>query len=155
MASKQTSQNFKFQYYIDMAKQKKIHWNVFVNLMEDLSYSNIDRLKYLNAILLVELTNSDSDMDRLKYLNVILMSKFKDSIEMKDIIESSEETEHLENTHDLDLKDETILEISNNTESIVSENERMNDETLKKFNESIQQDDIEISEINELHEVSQ
>ena len=49
MASKQTSQNFKFQYYIDMAKQKKIHWNVFVNLMEDLSYSNIDRLKYLNA----------------------------------------------------------------------------------------------------------
>ena len=47
MASKQTSQNFKFQYYIDMAKQKKIHWNVFVNLMEDLSYSNIDRLKYL------------------------------------------------------------------------------------------------------------
>ena len=58
MASKQTSQNFKFQYYIDMAKQKKIHWNVFVNLMEDLSYSNIDRLKYLNAILLVELTNS-------------------------------------------------------------------------------------------------
>ena len=52
MASKHTSQNFKFQYYVDMAKQKEIPWHVFVNLMEDLSYSDVNRLKYLNAILL-------------------------------------------------------------------------------------------------------
>ena len=83
MASQQTSKNFKFQYYVDMAKQKEIPWHVFENLMEDLSHSDLNRLKYLNAILLTELTVSYSDMDRMKYLNMILMTKFKDSLQEK------------------------------------------------------------------------
>ena len=75
-----TSQEVNFQYYVDMVKQKKIHWSVFEKLMEDMSYSDMDRLSHLNAILLTELTVSHSDTDRLKYLNVILMNKFKNSI---------------------------------------------------------------------------
>ena len=76
MASRHTSQDFNFQYYVDRVKQKEMHWHVFVKLMEDLSYSDVNRLKYLNAILLTELTVSYSVMDQLKYLNVILMGKF-------------------------------------------------------------------------------
>ena len=49
----------------DMVKQKKIPWHVFVTLMEDLSYSDVNRLKYLNAILLTELTISYTVMDQL------------------------------------------------------------------------------------------
>ena len=79
-----------FQYYVDSVKHKKIHWNVFEKLMEDLSHSDMNRLKYLNAILLTELTVSYSDMDRMKYLNVILMTKFKDSIQIEGNIEMSE-----------------------------------------------------------------
>ena len=45
----------------------------------------MNRLSHLNAILLTELTVSQSDTDRLKYLNVILMNKFKDSIEITDV----------------------------------------------------------------------
>ena len=47
MASKHTSLDFNFQYYVDTVKQKKIPWTVFVNLMEDLSFSDVKRLKYL------------------------------------------------------------------------------------------------------------
>ena len=44
-----------FQPYIDSVKQKIIPWHLFEKLMNDLSCSNIHRLKYLNAILLTEL----------------------------------------------------------------------------------------------------
>ena len=87
MASKHTSQDLSFQYYIDTVKQKKIPWNVFTKFMEDLSYSDVNRLKHLNAILLTELTVSHSVMERLVYLNVILMTKFKESIQIDDTVE--------------------------------------------------------------------
>ena len=84
MGSKYTaSQEVNFQFYF---KQKEITWHGFVKLMEDLSYSDVNRLKYLNAILLTELTVSNSDMDRLRYLNVILMNKFKESIQNQMIL---------------------------------------------------------------------
>ena len=117
MASKHNTQDFNFQYYVDTVKQKRIPWDVFVNLMEDLSFSDVNRLKYLNAILLCELTNSYSDMDRLKYLNVILMNKFKDFIQLEDDVEISE-NENLEVNPD--LNDETINEISSDSESQIS-----------------------------------
>ena len=129
MAFKHTSQDFNFQYYVDTVKQKKIPWNVFVKHMEELSYSDVNRLKHLNAILLTELTVSDSVMDRLIYLNVILMTKFKDYIQTEDNVEMSE-NEDLEVSHkstiDHDLNDETITEASSDREiqiPIVSENE--------------------------------
>ena len=77
------SQDFNYQYYVDtvkLVKQKEIPWHVFAKLMQELSYSDVNRLKYLNAILLNELSISKSDMDRLKYLNMILMTKLKESI---------------------------------------------------------------------------
>ena len=55
MASRHPSHDFNFQYYVDRVKQKEMHWHVFVKLMEDLSYSDMNRLKYLNTILLIEL----------------------------------------------------------------------------------------------------
>ena len=73
-----------------MVKQNTIAWPVFVKLMEDLSYLDVNRLKSLNATLLTELTMSYSDLDRMKYLNVILMSKFKDAILTEDNIEESD-----------------------------------------------------------------
>ena len=83
MASNHSSQDFNFQYYVDMAKQKEIAWHVFVKLIKDFSYSDISKLKYVNAILLTKLTDSYSDMERLKYLNVVLMDRFKYSVEME------------------------------------------------------------------------
>ena len=49
--------------------------------MQVLSYSNINKLKKFNAILLMELTMDYSDLDRLKYLNVILLTEFKKAIQ--------------------------------------------------------------------------
>ena len=62
-----------FQPYVDAIKMKKLSWNIFVKVMKDFFYSDINRLKHINAILLIELTISYSDMDRLKYLNEILL----------------------------------------------------------------------------------
>ena len=49
------SPQINFQSYIDTVKEDKISWNFFINLMRDLSHTNIDRLKTLNEILLNEL----------------------------------------------------------------------------------------------------
>ena len=50
------SEEINFQLYVDLVKQNKLHWNIFINVMQDISYSDINRLKILNAILLSELT---------------------------------------------------------------------------------------------------
>ena len=78
------SQEVNFQYYVDMVKQKEIAWHIFVKLMEDLSFWDVNRLNNFNEILLNELSISNSDMDRSKYLNGILMTKFKESIQTTD-----------------------------------------------------------------------
>ena len=54
-----------FQHYVDLVKQNKLHWNIFIDLLQDLSYSDTGKLRYLNAILLAELTLNYSDMDKL------------------------------------------------------------------------------------------
>ena len=56
MAWKHNNQDSNIQYYVNTVKQKKIHWDVFVKLMEDLSHSDMNKLKVLNEILLNELT---------------------------------------------------------------------------------------------------
>ena len=117
MASKNPSHDCNFQYFLDLVKEKKMTWHVFVKLMEDLSYVDVNRLKYLNATLLTELTVSYSDMDRMKYLNVILMDKFKDFIQIGDDIEVSENT-NFEVDHD--LNDEKIKELSSDSDVEIS-----------------------------------
>ena len=65
-----TSEGIDFQPYIDSVKQRKIPWNMFEKFMKDLTtYLDCERLKKLNAILLMELTMNYSDLHRLKYLN--------------------------------------------------------------------------------------
>ena len=49
--------------------------------MQDLSYSDKGRLRNFNAILFNELAIDYSDMDKLKFLNLILLTEFKKSIQ--------------------------------------------------------------------------
>ena len=67
------SEEINFQHYVDAVKQKTIPWHIFKDFMEDLSFSDMDRLRNLNAILLQEMTMNYSAIDKLKYLNRILM----------------------------------------------------------------------------------
>ena len=69
-----------FQHYVEAVKRKEITLNIFTDLIEDFSYSDINRLKNFNEILLMELTMNFSDLDRMKYLNAILLKEFKNSI---------------------------------------------------------------------------
>ena len=162
MAWKHNNQDSNIQYYVNTVKQKKIHWDVFVKSMEDLSHSDMNKLKVLNEILLNELTISNTEMDRLKYLNVILMTKFKDSIQLGDnnveIIENGDPLEHYQtSTADYDLNEETIEEISSDNEiqiSIVCKNE------MKKIfdlpiNEALLEDNFEFRENEDLEEYYQ
>ena len=64
--SMNSSEDIDFQNYINSVKKHKIPWDIFENVMKDVAYSNINRLKLLNAILLSELTTNYSDIDRLK-----------------------------------------------------------------------------------------
>ena len=49
--AKNKSEEINFQHYIGLLKQKIIPWNVYTDFMQDLSNSNLDRLRNLNAIL--------------------------------------------------------------------------------------------------------
>ena len=67
-----------FQTYVSEVTDGKIRWNIFVNLMKDLSYSDIDRLKKLNATLLTELilsTKFHSDIFVYPYLKNLLLTQ--------------------------------------------------------------------------------
>ena len=92
--SMNSSEEINFQTYVESAKQRKTPWNIFENLMKDLTYSNILRLKRLNAMLLIELTIDYSDLDRLKYLNSILLTEFKELIEREGDNIQNTSTEH-------------------------------------------------------------
>ena len=72
--SNNSSEEINFQHYVEAVKNKEMTWNIFLDFIKDLSYSDINRLKIFNAILLMELTIDYSDLDRLKYLNVILLT---------------------------------------------------------------------------------
>ena len=74
--SQNNSEEINFQYYVNLVKQNKLRWNTFIDVLQDLSYSDMDRLRKLNAILLTELTMNYSDLDKMKYLNGILLIEF-------------------------------------------------------------------------------
>ena len=75
--TKNNSKEINFQHYVEAVKSQEMTWNIFIELIEDLSYSDIKRLKIFNAILLMELTMDYTDLERLKYLNIILLNEFK------------------------------------------------------------------------------
>ena len=84
------SEEINFQHYVDLVKQHKFPWNIFIDVMQDLSYSDRNKLRILNAILLKELTMDYSDMDKLKYLNGILLREFKNYVHREQNIEMTQ-----------------------------------------------------------------
>ena len=82
--AKNNSEEINFQHYVDLVKKNELHWNTFIYVLQDLSYSDMSRLRHLNALLLNELTMNYSDMDKSKYLNVMLLNEFKNNIQRKD-----------------------------------------------------------------------
>ena len=40
--SQNNSEEINFQLYVDLVKQNKLQWNIFINFMQDLSYTDID-----------------------------------------------------------------------------------------------------------------
>ena len=64
--TRDNSKEINFQHYVDLVKQHKFPWNIFIDVMQDLSYSDVNMLRNLNTILLKELTMDYSEMDRLK-----------------------------------------------------------------------------------------
>ena len=121
--AKNISEEIDFYQYVDGVKQRKLSWKLFIALMQDLSYKNINRLRKLNAIILTELTMNYSDLDKFKYLNEILMIQFKNFIEREDAnfkITENDQHNYTENSHvdQISNEDETfeerIKEISTN-----------------------------------------
>ena len=118
------SEEIDFQNYVDSVKQKKTTWNIFESLIKDFIYSDIKRLKLINAILLTELTPNNSDIDRLKYLNSILMSEFKQLIqrEEENDLANEAENENLDETEILKVcsdVDDKIIKEENEIQSAV------------------------------------
>ena len=110
------SEEIDFQNYVDSVKQKKTTWNIFESLIKDFIYSDIKRLKLINAILLTELTPNNSDIDRLKYLNSILLCEFKQ------LIQREEENDLANEAENENLDETEILKVCFDTEYAILEN---------------------------------
>ena len=116
------SEEINFQHYVDAVKQKRMDWNIFIDLMQDLSYSDKGRLRNFNAILLNELTIDFSDMDKLKYLNVILLTEFKKDIQKEHNFEMTQEEDFeksVESNGDELLNEETTKEMPTENEILI------------------------------------
>ena len=114
---KKNPEEINFQHYVDALKKKKITWDIFVDFMQDLSYSDRNKLRYLNAILLNELTMNCSDMDKLIYVNMIFLNEFKNHIQQNHGTIEMSESEHL--VEDLQESNEEInkeIEMNNEIE---------------------------------------
>ena len=82
----QNSESISFQIYIDSLRGKKIPWNTFLKLIKDFYYHDLERLKLLNTMILIELTEPCSDLERSRYLNAILLAELKNSIDEENIV---------------------------------------------------------------------
>ena len=109
---KTNSREISFQLHIEALKEQKIPWNTFANLMEEFIYSDMDRLKHLNAMILTELTVSYSDMERSRYLNAILLKELKNLIEKEYVSEITENVDSNDDSfsNDYDLNVQTITQ---------------------------------------------
>ena len=118
--AKNNSEEINFQHYVDGVKQKKLPWNFFIDLIQDLSYSDIKRLRTLNAILLMELTMNYSDIDKMKYLNGILLIQFKNYIQTKHDFEMTElqglQVSNVDEILNKEIIEETTEEILTNVD---------------------------------------
>ena len=171
--AKNNSEEINFQHYVDGVKRKKLPWNFFIDLIQDLSYSDISRLRKLNAILLMELTMNFSDIDKMKYLNGILLIQFKNYIETKHDDEMTKNdylAENLQESNDDQILNEENFEeiteeLSTNKDIQMTENkyfensEKSNSDQIliqETFEETMEEistnEDIQMPIENELEE---
>ena len=128
--AKNNYEQIDFQQYVDGVKQQEISWKFFTALMKDLAHRDIKNLRILNAILLTELTIDYSDIDRFKYLNGILMIQFKNYIQrehshLETQIDDSEKnlnTDQILNEETCEKTDKVILTNEDVQMPIVNEN---------------------------------
>ena len=143
-----SSDKIHFQTYVESVKQRKIPWNIFEKLLKDYVYSDMERLKFLNAILLSELTKNYSEIDRSRYLNSILLPEFKEFIQREDNLQN-----------DSDLNNEIIKNRSNenfrNNDSSNIESEQINpqNEYFEEYEKSTVDSDTNEEKIKEGNEV--
>ena len=137
--AKINSDEINFKQYVDGVKENKLSWNLFMAIIQDFSYSDINRLRHLNAILLTELTMNHSDMEKLKYLNQILLIQFKNRIERENDTEVSGEDNHedlkessVDQILNEDTSDETIQEVPTNEKDQILITETF-DETMEEI----------------------
>ena len=167
------SEEINFQHYVDGVKRKKLPWNFFIDLIQDLSYSNISRLRKLNATLLMELTMNFSDIEKMKYLNGILLIQFKEYIQTKQDFEMTENDYIAEDSQESNVDqilneenfEEITEELSTNKDIKMTENkyfensEKSNSDQIlieETFEETMEEistnEDIQMPIENELDE---
>ena len=170
---KNNFEEINFQHYVDGVKRKKLPWNFFIDLIQDLSYSDISRLRKLNAILLMELTMNFSDIDKMKYLNGILLIQFKNYIETKhddemtknDYLAENLQGSNVDQILDEENFEEITEELSTNKDIQMTENkylensEKSNSDQIliqETFEETMEEistnEDIQMPIENELEE---
>ena len=139
MSSQNNPHKISFQLHIDAVKEEKITWNSFVQLMEDFFYSDMDRLKHLNEMILTELTGgSYSDIQRLRYLSAILLKELKISIDDKN--EFKQEKDDDDGNEDFKIEYDANKygddDESENESKNESENENEKEKENKKENDN-------------------
>ena len=91
MTLQNDSDEINFQSYIDAVKDHKIVWDIFVNLMKDLSHKNISKLKQLNEILLNELKISIQEKRRYNQFDDIPLHNIEYDMEIVENIKQDNE----------------------------------------------------------------
>ena len=142
-----SSDKIHFQTYVESVKQRKIPWDIFEKLLEDFIYSDIDRLKYLNEILLNELTKNYSNIDKLRYLNSILLTEFKE------LVQRGDDLQNTENEHFRDSEKSTI-DLDSNNEIIKKDIEINMTEIERNKDSSNNMESEQIDPLNEYFEES-
>ena len=107
------SEEINFQHYVDLVKQNQFPWNIFIDVMQDLSYSDVNKIRNLNTILLKELTMDYSEIDRLKYLNDILLIEFKNYVQQSQNFDMTLNN-YCKKSVDLNVHEETNDEFEDN-----------------------------------------
>ena len=141
--NEQNSDEISFHLYIDAVKDKKIPWNTFVKVMKDFYYQDLVRLKYLNAIILMELTENYSDLEKSRYLNGILLTELKISIEEQNVVEIIE-NEPIEDSQDVASIDQKSKEQFDNDKDFTNDQSNEEYDVLCNYEQDIVINKLEI-----------
>ena len=152
MEERNNSDEITFQLYVDAVIEQKIPWHTFTKWTKDFYNSDMDRLKHLNAMILMKLTVSYSDMERSTYLNAILLRELKKSILKVNMLEEENETESFQDSKNAAPNDNESEEqfVANNDfkNDLSNEEECMSLSTTAEvddnFEQTIQEKEIQV-----------